>query len=164
MPITHPRIVAADRVLLAGVRVRMSFTNDRTSELWRNFRSRENEVVGRVGSDSFSVKVYGPEYSFTSFDPTAEFDKWAAVKVDWGSKQKDGFENLEVTGGDYAVFVHLGPASDASRTFGHIFRSWLPDSGYDLDRRPHFEVLPKGYDPFDPEAEEEVWVPIRSRV
>jgi len=138
----------------------MSLAEDRTSTLWRDFRSQENQIVGRVGTDSFSVKVYGPKYSFARFDPTGEFEKWAAAKVEREIEQDNGFEYLEIPFGKYAVFLHVGSASDAARTFTHIFRSWLPGSGFLIDARPHFEVLPIGYDPFDPETREEVWVPI----
>ena len=145
---------------LAGFRRRTSFVNDLTSELWREFRLREGSIEGRVGSESYSVKVYDPGYSFANFDPAAEFEKWAAAEV---SGPVDAFEFLAVPAGEYAVFTHKGTAAEAPRTFGHIFGQWLPNSSYMLDQRPHFEVLPQNYDPFDPESEEEIWIPIRNR-
>ena len=146
--------------LLTGIRRRMSFLNDRTSELWREFRSREGSIEGRIGDESYSVKVYEPEYSFAKFDPAAEFDKWAAAEM---SEQCLGLETLNIPAGEYAMFVHKGPAAAASVAFGYIFGEWLPNSGHALDQRPHFEVLPKEYDPFDLNAEEEIWIPVRSR-
>jgi AraC family transcriptional regulator len=144
--------------LLVGVRRRTSFVNDLTSELWREFRSREASIEGRVGSESYSVKVYDPGYSFANFDPAAEFKKWAAAEV---AQQADGFETLAIPPGKYAVFIHKGTAMDAPRTFSEIFVEWLPNSHHALDQRPHFEVLPRDYDPFDPNSEEEIWIPIR---
>lgn len=144
--------------LLAGVRRRTSFVNDRTSELWQEFRSREAEIASRVGGGSYSVKVYDPAYSFVHFDPTVDFEKWAAAEV---REPGDGFESLEIPAGKYAVFTHKGTAADAPRTFEYIFGHWLPHSGFDLDLRPHFELLPEGYDPFDPNSQEEVWIPIK---
>lgn len=160
----EPRILTTDRMVLAGMRSQTSFAEDSTSALWRAFRSLESKIVGRIGTDSFSVKVYGPEYSFVRFDPAAAFEKWAAAKVERGIEQDNGFEHLEIPSGKYVVFLHIGTASDAARTFTQIFGSWLPGSGFLIDERPHFEVLPMGYDPFDPEAREEVWVPIIARV
>lgn len=144
--------------MLAGVRRRMSFANDKTSELWREFREREAEIQHRVGGESYSVKVFGYGYSFSDFEPAVEFDKWAAAEV---SEAVEGFEKLEIPSGKYAVFIHKGTPAGAPKTFSYIFTEWLPGSGYELDERPHFEVLPTGYSPFDPEAEEEIWVPIR---
>ena len=146
--------------LLAGVRRRTSFVNDLTSELWREFRSRESEIEGRVGGESYSVKVYDSAYSFSEFDPGAEFDKWAAAEV---ILRPGALDTMDVPAGKYAVFAHRGPASEAPRTFTYIFGQWLPNSEYEPDLRPHFEVLPEGYDPFDLNAEEEIWIPIRDK-
>ena len=143
--------------LFAGVRRRMSLVNDRTSELWREFRSREVEIPKRVAGETYSVKVYDSSYSFANFDPSAEFEKWAAAEV---SDLSDRFEMIEVPAGKYAVFLHKGTAADAPQTFGYIFGQWLPNSGFELDLRPHFDVMPEGYDPFDPNSEEEIWIPI----
>lgn len=144
--------------LLAGVRGRISFVDDRTSEIWREFRSRENELRHRDGAESYGVRVYDHHYSFTDFDPGAEFEKWAGAAV---TRPTEGFEALEIPEGKYAVFIHKGPAGEAPRTFDYIFGEWLPKSTFELDHRPHFEVLPECYNPFDPKAEEEVWIPIR---
>ena len=154
---TVPEIREFPGKLLAGVRRRMSFANDRTSEVWREFRSREGEIAKRVAGETYSVKVYDLSYSFANFRPEAEFEKWAAAEV---TGPIDLFECLEIPTGKYAVFVHKGTAADAPQTFGYIFGQWLPNSGFDLDLRPHFEVLPKDYDPFSPASEEEIWIPI----
>jgi AraC family transcriptional regulator len=156
----EPEIRVSAGKLLTGVRRRMSFVKDGTSEIWREFRRREGHIERRIGSESYSVKVYYAGYSFANFDPAAEFDKWAAAEV---SGDCEGFDTLEIPAGKYAVFIHKGTAADAPRTFGYIFGEWLPGSGYELADRPHFEVLPAGYDPFDTQAEEEIWVPIEEK-
>ena len=155
---TEPKICEFEGKLLAGVRRRMSLADDRTSEIWREFRSREKEVQHRVGKESYSLKVYDTGHSLAVFAPAVEFDKWAAAHV---TAQTDEFESVKIPPGKYAVFVHHGTPADASRTFGYIFGQWLPGSGFELDERPHFEVLPEDYSPFDPNAEEEIWIPIR---
>jgi AraC family transcriptional regulator len=156
----EPEIRVCAGKLLTGVRRRMSFVKDGTSEIWREFRRREGHIERRIGSESYSVKVYYAGYSFANFDPAAEFDKWAAAEV---SGDCEGFDTLEIPAGKYAVFIHKGTAADAPRTFGYIFGEWLPGSGYELADRPHFEVLPAGYDPFDTQAKEEIWVPIEEK-
>ena len=156
----QPEIRECAGKLLAGVSRRVSFVDDRTSEIWRDFRAREDAIDGRVGREAYSVKVYDSGYSFASFDSGAEFEKWAAAEV---SGPCEGFEMLAIPAGQYAVFVHKGTAAEAPGTFGNIFGEWLPRSEYELDRRPHFEILPAGYDPFDPDAEEEIWIPVREK-
>ncbi len=46
----------------------------------------------------------------------------------------------------------------------YIFGSWLPESEYELDSREHFEVLPETYQPMNPKAREEVWIPIKAKL
>jgi AraC family transcriptional regulator len=64
--------------------------------------------------------------------------------------------------GLYAVFNYKGSNMDHS-IFEYIFRSWLPDSEYYLDNRPHFEVLGDKYKNNDPSSEEEIWIPIKPK-
>ena len=159
----QPQIIDFPKIRLVGSRLRMSFVDDRSSELWRGFRAMRPTIAGRIGTESYSVKVYDASYSFSRFDPAAEFDKWAAVAVGDDAGVPDGLELLVIPAGKYAEFLHVGPAMAAPRTFGYIFGEWLPASGFELDLRPHFEILPEGYDPFDESATERVLIPIRSR-
>ena len=63
-------------------------------------------------------------------------------------------------GGLYAVFFYKGSSSD-TKIFQYIFTNWLPDSGYTLDNRPHFEILGENYKNGDPGSEEEIWIPVK---
>jgi AraC family transcriptional regulator len=65
--------------------------------------------------------------------------------------------------GLYAVFLHKGAASTGGKTFKYIFETWLPNSCYLLDNRPHFEILGAKYKNDDPGSEEEVWIPIKQK-
>lgn len=159
----EPSIIDFPETLLIGSRIRMSFLNDRTSELWCGFRVVRPTIAGRIGGESYSVKVYDASYAFAAFNPSSEFDKWAAVAVSGDADVTDGMETLTLPAGKYAEFVHTGPAEAAPKTFTYIFGEWLPASEFELDLRPHFEILPEGFDPFDENAEERVLIPIRSR-
>lgn len=94
-------------------------------------------------------------------DPDAMFAKWAAVQVQKYESIPVGMETYDLKGGLYAVFIHNGPATDLSTIF-YIFQDWLPNSEYSLDDREHFEALPEGYNALDPNAREEIWIPIRA--
>jgi putative chromate ion transporter len=60
-----------------------------------------------------------------------------------------------------AVFAFKGDLSLAQKTFEYIFKTWLPNSKYNLDNRPHFEILGEKYKNNDPASEEEIWIPIK---
>ena len=161
--IEEPKIIDFPKTRLIGAHVSTSFINDRTSETWRGFRPIMQTIPGRIGNESFSVKIYDASYSFSSFDPTVEFEKWAAVAVSDNAAVPDGLEPLTLPAGTYAEFTHVGLATTAPRIFGYIFGQWLPASPYELDLRPHLEILPPGYDPFDENATERVFIPTRPK-
>jgi AraC family transcriptional regulator len=90
-----------------------------------------------------------------------EFDKRAGLEVRDFNTVPPGMETFIIPAGKYAVFSHIGTASDAPKTFGYIFGTWLPQSDYKVDLRPHFEILGEKYRRDDPDSEEEVWIPVK---
>lgn len=158
----EPRIVELTSKKLIGMSLEMSRVEDRTAELWRGFMRRRQEVTNRSSQGFISMQVF-PGGPSQLADPVARFTKWAVVEVDAFENIPAGMSSYTLRSGTYAVFRHVGPASDLS-TFMYIFNEWLPSSGrYELDDREHFEVLPPGYDARDPNAEEEIWIPVRTR-
>jgi AraC family transcriptional regulator len=156
----HPQILKVTAKKLIGLRAVMSLEQDATPQMWQAFMPRRKSVKNHVGADYLCVRSYretGPKM----FDPHTEFEKWAAVEVSDFSEVPEGMEALSIPGGRYAVFEHHGPATTFGDTMRYIFGSWLPSSKYMLDHRPHFEVLQGGYNPSDPDAREEVWVPLK---
>ena len=155
-----PELKTMPRTLLAGRHLTMSFVHDRTFELWSSFMPLRKNIKDVVGSNLYSVQVFADGY-FDNFNPSREFEKWAAVEVPDSGTFVSGMDTLVIPEGLYAVFLHQGPASEGPRTFGYIFQTWLPASGYIADNRPHFEILGEKYRNNDPSSEEEVWIPIR---
>jgi len=157
----QPEIVeVADRTLIA-TRMTMSLSKNRTRELWQEFRPRAKEILNRVGTDFFSIQHYPDNFSMADFRPHTIFEKLAGIEVENHALIPDGMEAYTLAGGKYAVFTHHGPATTAAKTFQYIYGVWIPNSAYELDRRDQFEVLGSDYRPDDPNAEEEVWIPIK---
>ncbi|MEH0154051.1 GyrI-like domain-containing protein [Limibacter armeniacum] len=158
-----PRIEMLSEKQIVGNKISMSFADNKTYKLWSGFMPRRKEITNSVNALLFSVEVYDPTY-FNEFDPTKEFEKWAAVEVSDTSDIPEGMETLTLPAGKYAVFIHKGPASEGPRTYQYIFQTWLPNSEYLLDDRPHFALMGEKYKNEDPSSEEEIWVPIREKV
>ncbi|MCA0427145.1 MAG: GyrI-like domain-containing protein [Bacteroidetes bacterium] len=157
-----PRIERLAEKKLLGLRMNMSLSNYRIAELWKNFASCRNSIPHQMGSDLYSLAIYPADY-FSAFNPTREFERWALVEVSRAEIElSHGLELLEFTGGLYAIFTYKGPSSDNS-IFTYIYTSWLPNSDYELDDRPHVEVLGPGYKNNHPDSEEDIWIPIRPR-
>ncbi len=157
-----PRIETLKQKKLLGKRIRMSFANNKTYELWHSFMPLKKEITNNIGTDLYSIKVYDPSY-FANFNPTAEFDKWAAIEVTDFNYIPEGMESLVLEEGLYAVFNYKGSSADGS-IFQYIYGTWIPNSEYILDNRPHFEILGDKYKNNDPNSEEEIWIPIKAKV
>ena len=148
---------------LVGKSLRMSIVDNRTQELWKSFMTKRKEVKQAIGTDLYSIQVYHKLMDYRNFDPTEEFIKWAAMEVENFTVVPDGLEALELHGGIYAVFRHTGTPNEFHKTLQYIFVEWLPSSGYELDHRPHFELLGEQYKNNHPESEEEVWIPVMEK-
>ncbi len=139
----------------------MNLANNKTFDLWSSFMPKRKEIQNNISTDLISMQVYNSTYSFDNFDINAYFEKWAVVEVADFESIPNGMESFVLEGGLYAVFDYKGNGSDAAQTFQYIFQTWLPNSNYKLDNRPHFELLGAKYKNNDPNAEEEIWIPIK---
>ena len=156
----QPQIMQLPELKLAGLDAEMSIETFDPASLWRRFRPRVAEVSGRSSAELISLSIYPPTY-FEQFDASAKFTKWAAVQTNDLDAVPADLRTLAVPAGQYAVFQYQGPSGDSS-IFEYIYTSWLPTSGYRLDDRPHFEIFGENYDPRDPNAEEDIYIPILS--
>ena len=156
-----PRIEKLNEKKLIGKRLSMSLADNKTGELWRSFMPRRRDITNNLTNDMISMQVYKPTH-FSDFKPTNEFEKWATVEVTNFDNVPTGMETFTLIGGLYAVFDYKGLSTDNS-IFQYIFCTWLPSSDYDLDNRPHFEVLGDKYKNNDPTSEEEIWIPVQKR-
>lgn len=157
-----PRIETIKEKKLVGKKLTMSFADYKVSELWQGFMPKRKEITNNLTSDLISMVIYTPNH-FTDFKPTNEFERWAAVEVSDFDNLPNEMETFVLPSGQYAVFLHKGDTKEFAKTFQYIMGTWLPDSNYVLDDRPHFEVLGDKYKSNDPASEEEIWIPIRPK-
>lgn len=142
-----------------GFSLQMSLANNRTYELWSKFMPRRKEIKNAIGTDLYSLQIFKANYNLSDLHST--FKKWAAIAVESFDEIPLEMETLSIPTGKYAVFLHRGPASEGYKTFQYIFGTWLPNSGYLLDDRPHFEVLGEKYKNNETDSEEEIFIPIK---
>lgn len=156
----QPRIVTLAQKKLIGKRLTMTFADNKTPELWKNFMPRRKEIRNNLNAELISMQIYDPSFDFKKFDLDMPFDKWAAIEVTDFNSVPDDMERFILPSGLYAVFVHKGSSTD-NKTFQYIFATWLPNSDYLIDNRPHFDILGDKYKNEDPTSEEEIWIPIK---
>jgi len=158
----NPEIRTLSEKKLIGKRMTMSFSDNKTSELWRSFMPLRKEIENSIGTDYYSIQIYAPLF-FDNFNPGAQFEKWATIEVTGFEAVPDEMETYTLKSGLYAVFLYKGAASDAADTFQYILGTWLPNSEFALDDRAHFEILGAKYKNDDPGSEEEIWIPIKPK-
>ena len=156
-----PRIEVSNEKKLIGKQLAMSFADYKIGELWGSFMPRRKEIINNLTNDLVSLAVYKPTH-FEDFKPTNEFERWATVEVADFDNVPAEMNTFILSSGLYAVFDYKGLNTDNS-IFQYIFGTWLPNSDYILDNRPHFEILGNKYKTNDPTSEEEIWIPIKTK-
>lgn len=154
------RIETLTEKKLVGKRLKMSFADNKTGELWQNFIPERKEIQNNISNDLYSMQIYPPLF-FRNFNPTVEFEKWAAVEVTGFEHVPAEMETFILQNGLYAVFLYQGSSGEAAKVFQYILGVLLPNSEFELDDRPHFEVLGEKYKNDDPNSEEEIWIPVK---
>jgi len=156
----EPVIVVITSKICLGKCLEMSLADNKVGQLWQSFMPLARQISNRTNTEVLSVQVHPADY-FEAFDPTKTFEKWAVVELTAvPSTIPEGMDILVIPAGLYAVFHYKGLSSDSS-IFRYIFNDYLPASIYELDQRPHFEVLGDKYKNMDPNSEEDIYIPIR---
>lgn len=159
-----PRIEFLETKKLVGIQMQMSFSEMKTYQLWQGFMPQRKLIASTISEDLFSLSVYPQQMDFSNPDMQLVFDKWAAKEVsEWPAILPENMNRFELESGYYAVFCYRGNNNDW-RIFKYIFGNWLPQSGFKLDDRPHFEILGSKYKNNSDDSEEEIWVPIKKEI
>ena len=156
----EPRIEQLHEKKLVGKQIITSIANNQTFSLWSSFMPRRKEIINTVSTDLFSMQVYPYDFDFTFSNLSVTFQKWATVEVADFENIPEEMETYVLPAGLYAVFEYKGLNTD-TKIFEYIFGTWLPSSQYNIDNRPHFEILGAKYKNNDPNSEEEIWIPIK---
>ncbi|XLS28798.1 GyrI-like domain-containing protein [Flavobacteriaceae bacterium M23B6Z8] len=134
---------------------------NKARKLWSTFMPRKNEIENPLNSSFLSIQVYPEGFDITDFTPETEFTTRAGIEIKKVSAIPEGMELFIIPEGTYAVFEHRGSTKEFHKTASFIFEEWLPASDYDLDDRPHFELLDDRYlGPDHSDSIEDIYIPI----
>jgi AraC family transcriptional regulator len=158
----NPRIETIQEKKLVGKKLTMSYANYRIGELWSSFMPRRKEITNNLSNELVSLVLYNSNH-FNYFNPTNEFERWAAVEVEDFANVPAEMETFVLSSGLYAVFHYIGSTDGIASFYQNIFTVWLPNSEYELDYRPHFEILGEKYKNNDQLSEEDIFIPIKPR-
>lgn len=156
----QPVIMTLAEKKLVGKRVTMSLAENKTPALWRSFLPHRKAIKNSVSNDLISMSTYSEPLVMGKLDQ--KFHKWAAIEVSNFEAVPDKMETYILKSGLYAVFRYKGLSTD-NKIFVYIYGMWLPNSNYDLDDRPFFEVLGDNYENGNPNSEEDIYIPIKPK-
>lgn len=151
------RIEKVPETNLIGKNCLMSYAENKTFALWQGFMKERKTITNTLSSELISLQIFPKNFDGFAHTP---FTKWACTAVTDFNNVPESMETLILTEGLYAVFLHKGLPQDFAKTVDFIFKTWLPNSEYQLDNRPHFELLGEKYSNHSPLSEEEVFIPI----
>jgi AraC family transcriptional regulator len=154
----EPLICTVSAKTLVGDMLEMSFDNIQTPILWRNFMPRRNQISNAISSDLYSVQILK---KFEVPTPQSEFEKWACVEVTEVADIPQNMKLLTIPEGLYAIFHYNGSDTEGYKVFQWIFNQWLPNTIYEFDNRPQFEILNEKYKRNNVDSEEDIYIPIK---
>jgi len=154
----EPLICTVSAKTLVGDMLEMSFDNIQTPILWRNFMPRRNQISNAISSDLYSVQILK---KFEVPNPQSEFEKWACVEVTEVANIPQNMKVLTIPEGLYAIFHYKGLDTEGYKVFQWIFNHWLPNTIYEFDNRPQFEILSEKYKRNNVDSEEDIYIPIK---
>ena len=151
----NPKIIKISETKIIGLKSTMHHGEyGKIVALWKRFMRNAKAIKNRVNKDFIAMQSY-PDFN----NLKASYDIWASVEVKDTNAIANGMETFTIPKGDYAVFLHKG--LDAAATYQQIMTEWLPNSGYKIDDRPHFQVMGEMYKNGSPDSEEDFYVPIQ---
>ena len=155
------RIVESEEILVVGLKAEANFHNIHlvTPQLARQFMPRLKEVTSRKDAYTLSLQKYY-HFDYKTFNSDEGFEKWIGIEVTNLDAVPQNMETLSIASGRYLVIDFKGSIPDFIALWQNIHSSWLPNSEYELDSRPHFERLPSSYSPMQEVNEEEIWIPV----
>lgn len=103
---------------------------------WERFR-KWRRARGLVGPGSAALGISHDDPSITPPDK-CRYDACVTVPAEF--KPESGVNITDIPGGKYAVLRFRGTDRQIGEAWNSIYRDWLPESGFQCDDRPCFEL------------------------
>ncbi|WP_309676225.1 GyrI-like domain-containing protein [Pseudomonas sp.] len=150
-----PRFEHGHFLLIAGLGGR--FTADTTKgipDLWEKFIPEMGKIPGQKNEVTYGI-CCNP-------DGKGGFEYIAGVEISKLDDLPEKYRWVEVLPQHYAVFEHKGSLDQLPQTFQYIWKTWLPQSGYQAADAPEFERYSEDFNPKLNTGVLEIWLPLQS--
>jgi AraC family transcriptional regulator len=122
-------------------------------EQWAFFMEDFGKIAGQVGYLAYGV--------CHNFDGQGHMDYMCAAEVKDEGQVPGYLATLHIPARKTAVFVHRGPLSGISDTWGKIFSQGLPEAKLEVAAGPQFEVYGAGFDADSDHSRIEIFIPVK---
>ena len=137
----QPQFVTKPAFIVVGLLLHTQPMTPEIPQLWDKFDPRIDEIQ----------HLSEPHVSYglmESFDQMSRLDYMAGVSVETADVLPEGMSRWNVPANTYAVFETTLPT--IGDTFGYIYNTWLPASGYRQAAGPYFERYGETFSPDNP--------------
>ncbi|WP_435359850.1 GyrI-like domain-containing protein [Haloarchaeobius sp. DFWS5] len=147
----NPRVEHRDGFSVVGLSTRATSETDLSAH-WADFDARHNTYADLTDSR----EAFGVEYDFDT--DTDSFTYFAGIEPSPTASVPSDAERVDVPAGTYAVFTTR--IEDIGETMDRVYDEWFPNSNYARANGPEFEHYGPDFDPADPDATLDVYVPV----
>jgi len=154
-PLTAPRIVQGDALLIFGIARRYSCASKAgIPSQWDAFLPHFCHIPAQIGRVAYGVVSHT--------DDTGDFDYTCGVQVAGFPAQPHEFVRMRIPPQTYAVFKHKEHISSIAATLDAIWNQGLADSGHQAADGPMFERYGEEFDGRTGLGGLEIWVPVKA--
>lgn len=151
----QPQFVTKPAFTIVGLLIHTKPMAPEIPALWDQF-------VPRMGEVQHGAEPGGSYGLMGHFDQkTGMFDYMAGHAVEKVDNLPPGMTQWDVPANIYAVFEATLPT--LGETFGAIYNTWLPTSGYQQAAGPNFEYYGESFNPNDSAPELEIYIPVEKK-
>jgi AraC family transcriptional regulator len=150
----EPRFENGHFLLIAGFGGRFTAsTTGGIPALWEQFIPEIGKIPGQKSEVTYGI-CCNP-------DGKGGFEYIAGVEISKLDDLPDKYRWVEVQPQRYAIFEHKGALDTLPQTFQYIWKTWLPQSGYQAADAPEFERYSEDFNPKLNTGVLEIWLPLK---
>jgi len=150
----QPQIMTKPAFTVVGMLIHTKPMTPDIPHLWQQFGPRMDEVP--------HLAEPGVSYGLMEhFDEMSRLDYMAGEAVEKVVDLPAGMARWDVPTNTYVVFEATLPT--IGDTFGYIYNTWLPTSGYQQAAGPYFERYGETFNPDDPTSKLSIYIPVEKK-
>lgn len=148
----EPKLVEKGEFKVVGIPYYGKNENGEIPKLWGVFNQRDGEIKNKTNHE-ICFGVCDPDMS-----EDGKFHYTICVEVSSFADIPEGMITKIIPAGKYLVFTHNGPVEEIAGLYRKIYGTWLPNSKYEVEKRPDFEYYDKR---FCERGELDLYIPIK---